>query len=963
MRAIRSFVIGFFALVVWQWVIGPSPAHCAGTVGDLYRVYIYGQEDAERLASLPIIPIQRLSSGFLVIISPQLSDRLTSSGLQSEFIAAGVDRRFLALDRRRDLPDAGQCDVVFQQGGIRICRVNPAERADKRVASRFLPITDQVIPIVYVPPLRRDRSVDISSENLDSLLAHVRQDSIVSYAEFLQSLDGRLTMTPGARAARTWLINKFHDFGYDSVVTDTFTGPGSNEYDFVTGHNVIAYKVGTENPYHHIIIAAHYDAARDGLTGLLSPGADDDGSGVVAVMEIARALSTIDTRQTIVFVLFDAEEEEFVGSSAYVRRSVDGDDRIALMLNMDMIGHYENDHDALIYMGIDTTASDLWATLADSIPGLDLIAHSEPGGAWGDEIPFSNAGYRTLGVWEYVPSTVYHSYRDSTTYLNFDYLTRMARASLATAYVTDQQFIPDYELWIHFSPSVTDMIPPNRSTPLSVIVKECGGAQLVPGSVQLHYAVNGGEETVVTMDLAGGDMFTAELPPLECLDKISYHVTAEDDSLGTYYCPGAAEEQQAIAATGMSTIFEDHFETDQGWTIETQTFSGSWELVSLLYQYDYDLNRFWYTTFGSGGVMNGTTSLISPPVSITGGECFLEYARWCADYPEAGPIPDYLTVSIRIAGAGPWIPVDVVPAADGITGEWLVGDWQLARLRLGSFITLPETVQIKFDATENGNDSHLYAAVDAVRFLGFVMDTRIQTESVPNWTAYHPYAVQLDAASCAEPLTWVDRFGQLEGSGLTLSSDGLLSGTPTKLGSILFRAQVTDQTGSSDEQILSFIIYDTLHVSTASIPSATLDTGYAAQLAVTGGTGTKIWTDRDGDLEGTGVTLSPAGLLSGTPAVEGDFPFTALVTDQVGATTEKAYALHVVGPYVCGDADGDSAVNIGDAVYVINYIFKNGSPPDPIESGDANADGDVNIGDAVYLINFIFKGGPAPQCP
>jgi len=963
MSAIRTIITAICIIAIAYNIVSPATAQSADRQTDLYRVHIHSQADAKLLASSPIIPVHRISDEYLVLISPQFSDRLTSSGLQYEFIAADVDRRFLALDRRRDLPDAGGHEVIFQLGGTRICRVDPAERADETVAARFLPLANQIIRIVYVPPLRRDQSVFVSSDNLDSLISQVSEDSIVSYSEFLQSLDGRLTMTPGTRAARTWLINKFHEFGYDSVVTDTFTGQGAHEYDLVTGHNVIAYKVGTENPYHHIIIGAHYDAVIDHYTDLLSPGADDDGSGVVAVMEIARALSTVDTRQTIVFVLFDAEEEEMVGSSAYALRSLDNDDRIALMLNMDMIGHYENDHDAIVYMNNDSTVAHLWATLADSIPGLDLIAHIDSGGAWGDEIPFGNAGYRTLTLWEYVFSTVYHTYQDSTTYLNFDYLTRMTRATLATAYVTDQQFIPDYELWVHFSPSVTDMVPPNRSTPLSVIVREYGGAQLVPGSVQLHYAVNGGEETAVTIAPAGGDMFTAELPPLECLDKISYHVTAEDDSLGTYYCPGAAEEQQAIAATGMSTIFEDHFETDQGWTIETQTFSGSWQLVSFLYQYDYDLNRFWYSTFGSGGVINGTTSLISPPVTITGDECFLEYARWCADYPEAGPIPDYLTVSIRTADGGPWIPIDVVPAADGIASEWLVGDWQLARLRLGGSITLPETVQIKFDATENGNDSHLYAAIDAVRFLEFVTDTRIQTESVPSWTAYHPYAVQLDAASCAEPLTWVDRFGQLEGSGLTLSSDGLLSGIPTKLGSILFRAQVTDQIGGSDEQILSMIIYDTLHVLTATIPSATVAANYSVQLTVSGGTGTKTWSDRDGDLAESGIALSSSGLLSGMPGIDGDFPFTALVTDQVGATAEKTFTLHIVGPYVCGDADGDSLVNIGDAVTIINYIFKGGPPPDPIEAGDANADHTVNVGDAVYLITFIFKGGPSPQCP
>lgn len=71
--------------------------------------------------------------------------------------------------------------------------------------------------------------------------------------------------------------------------------------------------------------------------------------------------------------------------------------------------------------------------------------------------------------------------------------------------------------------------------------------------------------------------------------------------------------------------------------------------------------------------------------------------------------------------------------------------------------------------------------------------------------------------------------------------------------------------------------------------------------------------------------------------------------------------------YICGDANGDGVVDIGDPVYMICWIFKECSldPPIPIEESDANCDGVFNIGDSVYMINFIFKGGPPPcdNCP
>lgn len=63
-----------------------------------------------------------------------------------------------------------------------------------------------------------------------------------------------------------------------------------------------------------------------------------------------------------------------------------------------------------------------------------------------------------------------------------------------------------------------------------------------------------------------------------------------------------------------------------------------------------------------------------------------------------------------------------------------------------------------------------------------------------------------------------------------------------------------------------------------------------------------------------------------------------------------------------GNANADANANVGDAVYLINFVFKGGPNPTPYDvcSGDANGDCSSNVGDAVYLINFVFKGGPLP---
>jgi hypothetical protein len=64
-----------------------------------------------------------------------------------------------------------------------------------------------------------------------------------------------------------------------------------------------------------------------------------------------------------------------------------------------------------------------------------------------------------------------------------------------------------------------------------------------------------------------------------------------------------------------------------------------------------------------------------------------------------------------------------------------------------------------------------------------------------------------------------------------------------------------------------------------------------------------------------------------------------------------------------GDANGDRAITVTDAIYLINYLFKGGPEPQPLSAGDANCDSVITVSDVVYLINYLFKGGPpSPVC-
>ncbi len=119
----------------------------------------------------------------------------------------------------------------------------------------------------------------------------------------------------------------------------------------------------------------------------------------------------------------------------------------------------------------------------------------------------------------------------------------------------------------------------------------------------------------------------------------------------------------------------------------------------------------------------------------------------------------------------------------------------------------------------------------------------------------------------------------------------------------------------------------------------------------------------------TGITCAKVDMSSG-----GTYTVVAaLITTNQGLTNLYDQAAGAVAwaadwpfppPCYCqpGNADGSEAVDVGDVVYLVNYIFKGGPPPTPYEScaGDPNGDCKVNIGDPVYLVSHIFRGGPEP---
>jgi hypothetical protein len=89
---------------------------------------------------------------------------------------------------------------------------------------------------------------------------------------------------------------------------------------------------------------------------------------------------------------------------------------------------------------------------------------------------------------------------------------------------------------------------------------------------------------------------------------------------------------------------------------------------------------------------------------------------------------------------------------------------------------------------------------------------------------------------------------------------------------------------------------------------------------------------------------------------------TAEIGSSEGIPLDSSYAWSFTTNMGRGDVNEDGIVDISDAIFLLNYLYRNGPAPDPLEIGDVNGDDLVDLQDAIYLINYLFKNGPSPGC-
>lgn len=261
------------------------------------------------------------------------------------------------------------------------------------------------------------------------------------------SMEGRRTATIGNERARTFLLGSLREielerFGTGYEQPFDFTPRGGTQQ--MRGINLVGWVRGTQHPDRYIVITAHFDhlGMRDGET---FNGADDNASGSVALLELARHFRAQPPAHSIIFALLDAEELGLQGARAFVANPPVPQSAIVFNINMDMVSRNAKDelyaagtyHSPWTLPIVERIAADAPVTLLTGHDRPDL----PPGDDWtqsSDHGPFHAAGIPFLyfGVEDHAD---YHQPTDTYENIDMDFYPRAVETVLRAARALDAE--------------------------------------------------------------------------------------------------------------------------------------------------------------------------------------------------------------------------------------------------------------------------------------------------------------------------------------------------------------------------------------------------------------------------------------------------------------------------------------------------------------------------------------------
>jgi hypothetical protein len=269
----------------------------------------------------------------------------------------------------------------------------------------------------------------IANINVDSLVYFVKNitgKQPVNIGGLELTISSRHAAHPGNNIAAEYLKQTLIQYGY--WVEDI---PFS-----ASGRNIIGYKPGTINPKKAYLMGAHYDCV--GNANMNFEGADDNASGVAAILETARVLKDDSFPNTIVLAFWDEEEIGLLGSAAFAPDGPIGYWDIEASIHLDMIGYDGNNDSLAMVHSLNIGNSSILATkMVEVNRNYDTelsILIKNPGNKSTDHQSFWLKGATAIGLTEDYDrdfSPNWHQLSDSLGNMNIPYFVKMSKLAAA----------------------------------------------------------------------------------------------------------------------------------------------------------------------------------------------------------------------------------------------------------------------------------------------------------------------------------------------------------------------------------------------------------------------------------------------------------------------------------------------------------------------------------------------------
>lgn len=329
--------------------------------------------------------------------------------------------------------DLSECGRVLLDLGTSLLLQSDLDEVQLRARIRNPFTILEMEPMRFRPQALNMSVLDETRTTIDQLISHVNADSVLSFIQSLQDFQTRYAYAPNRLQVAQWIQSQFIRMGVTDAQLHQFTWQNTQQY------NVVATITGTIYPDQYIIVGGHHDSISNNSDPMvLAPGADDNASGTVAALEMARVmmLSGYQPKCSIRFVTFAAEEFGLWGAKAYSAYALANDMNIRLMMNHDMIANSNENPQTwrvrlMPYDGsMDHSA---YATiLTEQYTTLDAVYGTSNSGS-SDSHPFWQRGYNVIYYFEYEFCPYYHSSNDHTGNLNPVYCAEVIKASSAVA--------------------------------------------------------------------------------------------------------------------------------------------------------------------------------------------------------------------------------------------------------------------------------------------------------------------------------------------------------------------------------------------------------------------------------------------------------------------------------------------------------------------------------------------------